>query len=132
MEYKRTGDMIFLRLQKGEEIVESLKEIATKENSRAASVSGIGATDDFTVGVYKTAEKQYCSKEQTRMSFSGPQRPGMIRWIIFGRAAAPSKREAIAKNLPCRTTSCYWERITREILHARFASFRMTVLLSSF
>ena len=61
MEYKRTGDMIFLRLQKGEEIVESLKEIATKENIRAASVSGIGATDDFTVGVFDMDTKKYDS-----------------------------------------------------------------------
>ena len=59
MEYKRTGNTIYLRLTKGEEIVESLKEIANKENVRAASVSGIGATDDFTVGVFNVDTQRY-------------------------------------------------------------------------
>ena len=59
MEYKRIKDRIFLRLEKGEEICASIKEVAKKENVAAAAVSGIGATDDFTVGVFDTEKKAY-------------------------------------------------------------------------
>lgn len=59
MEYKRFGDTIFARLDKGEEIQEQLKVLALQENIHLASVRGLGATDDFTVGVFKTDRKQY-------------------------------------------------------------------------
>ena len=45
------------------EILEKLKEIALKENIKLAGVSALGATNDFTVGVYKVDEKKYYSNE---------------------------------------------------------------------
>ena len=59
MDYKRFGNTIFARMDKGEEILESLRLIAEKENIRLAYVSALGATDDVTVGVFRTAEKKY-------------------------------------------------------------------------
>ena len=59
MDYIRKGNTIFLRLEKGEEITESLLQIAEREKIRAASVSGIGATDDCTVGVFDIEKKRY-------------------------------------------------------------------------
>jgi len=59
MEYKRFKDRIFLRLEKGEEICASIKEVAKKEKIAAASVSGIGATDDFKVGVFDIGKGAY-------------------------------------------------------------------------
>jgi len=59
MEYKRFENTIFARLDKGEEIQEQLKILALKEHIQLASVRGLGATDDFTVGVFKTDRKQY-------------------------------------------------------------------------
>lgn len=59
MEYKRFDHTIVARIDKGEEILESIKSIALKENVKLAQVSGIGATNDFTVGVFDAAEKKY-------------------------------------------------------------------------
>ena len=59
MEYKRYGGVIALRLDKGDDITESVYTVAEKEGVKAAKVSGIGATDDFTVGVFDIAKKEY-------------------------------------------------------------------------
>ncbi len=63
MDYRRFGSKIVARIDKGEEILEKLKEIALKENIKLAGVSALGATNDFTVGVYKVDEKKYYSNE---------------------------------------------------------------------
>lgn len=59
MEYKRFENTIIARIDKGEEILEKIKEIALAENIKTASVSALGATDDFTVGIYNVDEKKY-------------------------------------------------------------------------
>lgn len=59
MEYRRFGSDIVARMDKGEEILAQIKEIALKERIKAASVTALGATNDFTVGVYKIDEKKY-------------------------------------------------------------------------
>ena len=61
MEYKKFNNVVIARIDKGEEILEQIKKIALKENIKLASVSALGATNDFTVGVFKTAEKKYYS-----------------------------------------------------------------------
>ena len=65
MEYKRFGSHAIVRMDPGEELLEQLAVVAGKEKLRLASVSGLGAVNDFTVGVYKSAEKQYLSKRFT-------------------------------------------------------------------
>ena len=59
MEYRRFGDTLVLRIDKGEEIIQSLRLAAEKEQVRLAAVEALGAVDDFTVGVFDTVEKQY-------------------------------------------------------------------------
>lgn len=66
MEYRKFGNTIFARIDRGEEILEKLKEISVKENIKLAHVSALGATNDFTVGVFNVDEKKYYSN-----SFSG-------------------------------------------------------------
>ena len=61
MDYRRFGSHIIARFDRGEEILACLKEVALKENIKLASVSALGAVDDFTVGVYKVDEKKYYS-----------------------------------------------------------------------
>lgn len=63
MEYKKFNNKIVARIGKGEEILKQIKEIALKENIKLASVRALGATNDFTVGVFKTDEKKYYSNE---------------------------------------------------------------------
>lgn len=63
MEYRRFGNTIIARMDQGEEILEQVKEIAQKEEIRLASVQALGAVDQFTVGVFKTEEKEYLANE---------------------------------------------------------------------
>ena len=63
MEYKRFDNKIIARMDKGEEILAKIKEISLKENIKLASVQALGATDEFTVGVYKVDEKKYYANE---------------------------------------------------------------------
>ena len=61
MEYIKFNNTIIARIDKGEEILDKIKEIALKEKIKLASVRALGATNDFTVGVYKIDEKKYYS-----------------------------------------------------------------------
>lgn len=63
MEYRRFENTVIARIDKGEEILESLKEISLKENIKFANISALGAVNDFTVGVFKTEEKKYYSND---------------------------------------------------------------------
>lgn len=66
MEYKRFNNVIIARIDAGEEVLEQLKNIALAENIKLANVQGLGATNDFTVGVYDVSNKEYHAN-----SFSG-------------------------------------------------------------
>ena len=59
MEYRRFSNTIVARIDRGEEILAAVREIAGAEHIQLASVSALGATNDFTVGVYNVDEKQY-------------------------------------------------------------------------
>ena len=61
MEYRKFNNTIIARIDKGEEILEAIKKIAQKENIKLANINAIGATNDFTVGVFKVDEKKYYS-----------------------------------------------------------------------
>lgn len=65
MDYRKFENTIIARIDKGEEILEQLQVIAEKENIKLASVSALGATNDITVGVFKTAEKKYYANHFT-------------------------------------------------------------------
>lgn len=63
MDYRRFGNKIIARIDRGEEILEKVKEIALKENIKLAGISALGATNGFTVGVYNVDEKKYYANE---------------------------------------------------------------------
>lgn len=65
MDYKRFGNTILARIDKGEEILQQLEVIAKKEEIKLASVSALGATNDITVGVFHTQEKKYYANHFT-------------------------------------------------------------------
>ena len=59
MEYRAFEDVVLVRLDKGDEIVRSLLDVVEQEKISLASVSGIGATDDFEVGVFDPGRSDY-------------------------------------------------------------------------
>lgn len=61
MDYRRFNNTIVARIDKGEEILEKVKEIALKEDIKLANLNALGATNDFTVGVLNVENKQYVS-----------------------------------------------------------------------
>lgn len=63
MKYQRFEQTIIVRMDKGEDIVEQVKNVALKEKIKLASISALGAINEFTVGVFKTKEKKYYANE---------------------------------------------------------------------
>lgn len=65
MQHAKFGNKYFLRLDKGEEIVESLKSFCEKNNVKLGQITGLGATNRVTVGLFDPEKKEYHSKEFT-------------------------------------------------------------------
>ena len=63
MEYRRFGDKYIVRLERGDEIIESIKKLAIEEKIRLGRVTGIGAVNRAKFGLFKMEEKEYYSKE---------------------------------------------------------------------
>ncbi len=63
MKSKKIGDKYFVRIDKGEEVVTSLKKFCLQNNVKLASLTGIGAADRVIVGLFNTETKQYHDKE---------------------------------------------------------------------
>ncbi len=59
MQYKKFKGSYFVRLERGEEILSSLAALAEKEDIALGCVSGLGAVDRFTAGVFFPQEKVY-------------------------------------------------------------------------
>lgn len=65
MEYKQFNDKYILRLDKGEELVKTLREFCKDQEITLGWVSGIGAVNRATIGLFETATQQYHSHEFT-------------------------------------------------------------------
>ena len=63
MQYRQFGDTYMLRIDCGEEILQSLKQMCEQEGIRLAQVSAIGAVDHAIVGVFDLLEKRYHQEE---------------------------------------------------------------------
>lgn len=63
MDYRVFKDKIIVRIDRGEEILSKIKEVAEKEKVTLAEINALGAVDDFTVGCYKADEKKYYPNE---------------------------------------------------------------------
>ncbi|MEG0779620.1 MAG: DNA-binding protein [Oscillospiraceae bacterium] len=61
---KKMGDTLVVRVDRGEEIVAKLLQVATDYDVQAATVIGIGAADHAIFGAYQADKKQYASVER--------------------------------------------------------------------
>ncbi len=65
MQFRRFGNKYFVRIDRGEEIISSLKNFCEKEKITLAEVKALGAVDDFNVGLFDVDEKKYHSNHFT-------------------------------------------------------------------
>ena len=63
MEARSSGKHWILRIDKGEEIVATLEQFCREKDIRLGTLSGIGATEKATIGLFKTRTKEYVRKE---------------------------------------------------------------------
>lgn len=63
MEYARFGSKIVMRLDKGEEIVATVKQFCEQQNIPLASVAAIGAVNKVSVGIFVQDTKEYHPRE---------------------------------------------------------------------
>ena len=62
MEYRRFDDTRIASLSPGEELCAALLDLAKREGIALAEINGLGATDDFTVGVFDPGQKRFQSR----------------------------------------------------------------------
>jgi len=61
MEYHRYDSKVLIRLDPGDEIVAAMTAVCGKEGIQLGNVSGIGAVNKATVGLFNPATKEYTS-----------------------------------------------------------------------
>ncbi len=59
MDYKRFGNSVVVRLDRGEELISCLTQLCQKEDIRLAQISGLGAVDYVKAGIFYVEQKQY-------------------------------------------------------------------------
>lgn len=63
MEYRRFGDSLVVRVDRGEELLSALEKVAVQEKIKLATVQGIGACDRVKISLYNVAERSYNPNE---------------------------------------------------------------------
>ena len=63
MQYRQFGNTYTVRIDLGEDIVESLKKLCEEEHIRLGRVEAIGAADRAVLGIYDPAGKEYDQEE---------------------------------------------------------------------
>ena len=59
MRYKQFGNKVFVRIDKGEEIVETVKKICVDLGITLGTITGIGATAKAKIGLFDVETKKY-------------------------------------------------------------------------
>jgi predicted DNA-binding protein with PD1-like motif len=63
MFFKRIPNGYLVRLEKGEEVIESLIKLSDKEKISGGFLSGLGAVKDVTLGYFDVAKKEYIKRD---------------------------------------------------------------------
>lgn len=104
MEYKKSGSLIALRVERGEEIVACVRAVCEKEQLAFASIAGIGAVDHAVVGLYRVAEKKYFSNtfdgemEMTSLLGNATRKDGQA-YLHFHAAFAKADGQVVGGHL---------------------------------
>ena len=120
MEYRKFNDTYVVRLDPGEEILTQMTALAAKENIRLAEVSGLGAVNEITTGVYDTVNKVYHSNsfsgayEITSLTGTITRKDGDV-YLHFHLSAGDKDGKVIGGHLNKAVVSATAEIIVREI-----------------
>lgn len=60
--YKKSDNTYILRLDKGQEIVQELKNFCKEQNIKGGSISAIGFADNIELGCFDLEKGDYCKK----------------------------------------------------------------------
>ncbi|MDR1409138.1 MAG: DUF296 domain-containing protein [Oscillospiraceae bacterium] len=75
MQYKKIAESYVVRLEIGDDLIQSLLDLAATEDVHTAEISGLGASKSVTVGIFDPAAKSYRSVHSTEfleaVSFTG-------------------------------------------------------------
>jgi len=63
VKFKQFANRYFVRIDKGEEIVETLKKFCSDKKIESGCLNGIGASNKLTVGYYNTGEQKFYKKD---------------------------------------------------------------------
>lgn len=59
MEYRRFGQQLVVRIDRGEEVMTELRALCERERIHLAAVSGLGAADYVDMGLYDVEKQEY-------------------------------------------------------------------------
>ncbi len=62
MEFKRFGNKVIMRIDKGEEVVGTIEKFCKDQKIALGSISGLGAAGRVKIGLFDVLEKKYYSK----------------------------------------------------------------------
>ncbi len=65
MLFNQYGDQFWVRIDKGEEILETIKKFCSSHKITLGSIFGIGAVNRANIGLFEAQTKQYHKKELT-------------------------------------------------------------------
>lgn len=65
MEYRKFGRDYVVRIDKGEEILQAISDVCTKEGITLGTITGLGAVGEVTLGVFDREAFQYVSRTYT-------------------------------------------------------------------
>lgn len=67
MDYRRFGEKVYIRLDKGDEVMSSLAAVCEREDIALAQIHGIGGCSKAVVGVFDPDKKDYDREEVSGM-----------------------------------------------------------------
>ena len=87
MKFKKLNSGYILKLEKGEEIIETLAKFCGDNNIKSGSIAGIGGTDNATLKYYDREKKEYIPKNFSGKDYEIVSLLGNIS-LIDGKAFA--------------------------------------------
>ena len=65
VEIVKYNNKYIVRIDKGEEVIKTITDICQKNNIKLGTITGLGATDKVTIGLFDTQKKEYQSTTLT-------------------------------------------------------------------